>query len=104
MEPIIVELKDIRLIYHEPHAETLAIDTLNMTIREGNLSLSSGHPAAARPLCSICCAGLIPPSSGSVCLKGKEVSAPGQASVYAAAATICWTGVILKATILLALR
>ncbi len=82
MEPIIVELKDIRLIYHEPHAETLAIDTLNMAIREGEFVAIVGPSGSGKTSMLNLLCGLIPPSSGSVRLKGHEVSAPGQGIGY----------------------
>lgn len=82
MEPIIVELKDIRLTYHELHAETLAIDMLNMTIQEGEFVAIVGPSGCGKTsMLSILC-GLIKPSSGSVRLKGQEVTAPGQGIGY----------------------
>lgn len=82
MEPIIVELKDVCLTYHEPHAETLAIDMLNMTIRNGEFVAIVGPSGCGKTsMLSLLC-GLIAPSSGVVKLKGKEVTSPGEGIGY----------------------
>ncbi len=77
MEPI-VELKDIRLTYHEPHAETLAIDQLNITIYEGEFVAIVGPSGSGKTSMLSILSGLIAPSSGSVRIKGKEITSPGQ--------------------------
>ncbi len=82
MEPIIVELKDVSLTYHDPHAETLAIDTLNISIREGEFVAIVGPSGCGKTsMLSLLC-GLLRPSSGKVMLNGEEVHAPGEGIGY----------------------
>ncbi len=82
MKPIIVELKDVRLIYHDPQAEMLAIDTLNLIVREGEFVAVVGPSGSGKTsMLSLLC-GLIPPTSGTVRLKGQEVKTPGQGIGY----------------------
>ncbi len=77
MEPI-VELKEIRLAYHEPHAETLAIDQLDMTIYDGEFVAIVGPSGSGKTSMLSILSGLITPSSGSVRIKGKEITGPAQ--------------------------
>lgn len=82
MEPIIVELKDVSLTYHDLHAETLAIDTLNMSIREGEFVAIVGPSGCGKTtMLSILC-GLLKPSRGQVLLNGKEVTSPSDGIGY----------------------
>lgn len=82
MEPIIVELKDVSLIYHDPDAETLAIDQLNLTIREGEFVAIVGPSGCGKStMLSILC-GLISPSQGEVLLNGSKVAGPAGSVGY----------------------
>lgn len=81
MEPI-VELKDIRLTYHEPHAETLAIEDISLAISEGEFVAIVGPSGSGKTSMLNILAGLIRPSSGTVRLKGKEVGEPGRGIGY----------------------
>jgi NitT/TauT family transport system ATP-binding protein len=77
MNPI-VELKDVSLTYHEPHAETLAIDRLNLTINEGEFVAIVGPSGCGKTtMLSLLC-GLLQPSRGCVLLNGKRVTCPGE--------------------------
>lgn len=78
----VVELKDVSLTYHDPEAETLAIDTLNMTIHEGEFVAIVGPSGCGKStMLSLLC-GLMEPSSGHVLLNGKNVCAPGEGIGY----------------------
>lgn len=76
MKATIVELRDVCLTYHEPHAETLAIDALNFTIEEGEFVAIVGPSGCGKTsMLSMLC-GLIHPSCGHVYLAGEEVVSP----------------------------
>lgn len=82
MKPIIVELKDVRLIYHDPQAEMLAIDTLNLTVREGEFVAVVGPSGSGKTsMLSLLC-GLITPTSGKIRLNGREIMVPGEGIGY----------------------
>lgn len=82
MEPIIVELKNVSLTYHDPDAETLAIDTLNMIIRKREFVAIVGPSGCGKSsMLSILC-GLLKPSRGSAMLNGQEVTSSGNGIGY----------------------
>lgn len=82
MEPIIVELKDVSLTYHDPDAETLAIDTLNMILRKREFVAIVGPSGCGKSsMLSILC-GLLKPSRGSAMLNGQEVTSSGDGIGY----------------------
>ena len=74
MHSAIIELDHISLTYHEPHAETLAIDNLSLTINEGEFVSIVGPSGCGKTSMLSLLAGLIKPSSGSVRLLGHEVN------------------------------
>ncbi|MDL2258335.1 ABC transporter ATP-binding protein [Eubacteriales bacterium OttesenSCG-928-K08] len=82
MEPIIVELKNVSLIYHDPFAETLAIDDLNLTIREGEFAAIVGPSGCGKTSMLNLLCGLTRPSSGEVLLGGNKVTSPGDGIGY----------------------
>ena len=76
MESIVVELSHVSLTYHEPHAETLAIEDLSFQIREGEFVAIVGPSGCGKTsMLSLLC-GLIQPSAGAVLLGGKSINAP----------------------------
>jgi NitT/TauT family transport system ATP-binding protein len=78
MQPAIVELKDVSLIYHEPHAETLAIDRIDLSIAPGEFVAIVGPSGCGKTSILNLLAGLMSPSAGTVCLMGQPVTKPGQ--------------------------
>lgn len=70
MDDTAAHLNDVRLIYHEPAGETLAIDGLDMRIKKGELVSIVGPSGCGKTsVLSLLC-GLYKPSSGSVAVLG----------------------------------
>ncbi len=78
MQPAIVELKGVSLIYHEPHAETLAIDRIDLEIASGEFVAIVGPSGCGKTSILNLLAGLMSPSVGTVRLMGQPVTKPGQ--------------------------
>jgi len=74
MKPHLVELIDVNLTYHEPHAETLAIKDLSLQIDRGEFVAIVGPSGCGKTSMLSLLAGLMKPSRGQVLLNGKEVS------------------------------
>ncbi|MDD3920450.1 MAG: ABC transporter ATP-binding protein [Eubacteriales bacterium] len=70
----LVELDAVKMIYHEPHAETLAIDSLSFQVAEGEFVGVVGPSGCGKStMLSLLC-GLIRPSEGRVMIGGKPVT------------------------------
>ncbi len=78
MNAIVVEFDHVCLTYHEPHAETLAIDDLCMEIRQGEFVAVVGPSGCGKTSMLSLLAGLIKPSAGTVKILGEPVKGPGQ--------------------------
>ncbi|MBR0025908.1 MAG: ATP-binding cassette domain-containing protein, partial [Clostridia bacterium] len=74
MKPHLVELIDVSLTYHEPHAETPAIKDLSFKIDRGEFVSIVGPSGCGKTSMLSLLAGLIKPSGGQVLLCGEEVS------------------------------
>ena len=74
MIPAVVELKEVSLTYHEPHAETLAIDKLSLEVKEGEFVSIVGPSGCGKTSALSMIAGLMTPSGGEVSILGKPVS------------------------------
>lgn len=73
MENFIAQLKNVRLIYHEPHAETLAIDDISLAIGRGEFTAIVGPSGCGKTTLLSMLAGIIAPSSGEVEVLGKKL-------------------------------
>ncbi len=73
MENSIAQLKNVRLIYHEPHAETLAIDDISLTIGKGEFAAIVGPSGCGKTTLLSMLAGILAPSSGEVEVLGKRL-------------------------------
>lgn len=73
MIPAIVELKEVSLTYHEPHAETLAIDKLSLEVKQGEFVSIVGPSGCGKTSALSMIAGLMTPSDGEVSILGKSV-------------------------------
>lgn len=70
MEDTVALLDGVRLIYHEPSGETLAVDGLSMRVERGELVSVVGPSGCGKTsVLSLLC-GLYEPSSGSVSVLG----------------------------------
>ena len=73
MIPAVVELKEVSLTYHEPHAETLAIDKLSLEVKQGEFVSIVGPSGCGKTSALSMIAGLMTPSDGEVSILGKSV-------------------------------
>lgn len=76
MNSSVVDLNNVSLIYHEPHAETLALKDLSLQIAEGEFTAIVGPSGCGKTSMLSLLAGIIRPSEGSVKILGKEVQGP----------------------------
>lgn len=67
----VVEVKDVCLAYHEPHAETPAIDHLSFSVDRGEFISIVGPSGCGKTSILSVLAGLIPPSSGEALICGR---------------------------------
>jgi len=72
MQNLIVELQEVRLAYQDRQAETLAVDGLSFTVREGEFVSIVGPSGCGKTTVLSMLMGLIRPSGGTVRLLGKE--------------------------------
>lgn len=70
MDDTVALLKSVRLIYHEPEGETLAIDGLDMRVERGELVSVVGPSGCGKTSVLSLLSGLYRPSSGSVSVLG----------------------------------
>lgn len=82
MEQAIVQLEHVCLAYHEPHAETLAIDDLNVEIQKGEFVAVVGPSGCGKTSMLSLLSGLLRPSSGQIRVMGKPVEGPNQTVGY----------------------
>ncbi|HHT87056.1 MAG TPA: ABC transporter ATP-binding protein [Clostridiales bacterium] len=72
MHPL-VEVKNVGLVYHEPHAETQALKNLNMTVNEGEFVAIIGPSGCGKTSLLSLLSGFIKPSEGEVLIRGKSI-------------------------------
>lgn len=73
MDNVIARLDNVRLIYHEPHAETLAIDDISLAIGRGEFTAIVGPSGCGKTTLLSMLAGILKPSSGEVEVLGKKL-------------------------------
>ena len=73
MDNVIARLDNVRLIYHEPHAETLAIDSISLAIGRGEFTAIVGPSGCGKTTLLSMLAGILKPSSGEVEVLGKKL-------------------------------
>lgn len=73
MDNVIARLDNVRLIYHEPHAETLAIDDISLAIERGEFTAIVGPSGCGKTTLLSMLAGILKPSSGEVEVLGKKL-------------------------------
>lgn len=67
----IAQLENVRLIYHEPHAETLAIDDISAEFERGKFTALVGPSGCGKTSILSILAGIMPPSGGTVTVEEK---------------------------------
>lgn len=73
MDNVIARLDNVRLIYHEPHAETLAIDDISLAIGRGEFTAIVGPSGCGKTTLLSMLAGILKPSGGEVEVLGKKL-------------------------------
>ena len=69
----IAQLENVRLIYHEPHAETLAIDDISADFERGKFTALVGPSGCGKTSILSILAGIMPPSGGTVTVGGERL-------------------------------
>lgn len=69
----VVEIKNISMTYHTLDGETEAIKDLTLNVYHGEIVVVVGPSGCGKSTLLSIIAGLIKPSSGKVCINGKEV-------------------------------
>ncbi|NLB62354.1 MAG: ABC transporter ATP-binding protein [Clostridiales bacterium] len=72
MHPL-VEIKNVGLVYHEPHAETQALNNLSMSVNEGEFVAIIGPSGSGKTTLLSLLSGFIKPSAGEILINGKSV-------------------------------
>ena len=72
----IAQLENVRLIYHEPHAETLAIDDISADFERGKFTALVGPSGCGKTSILSILAGIMPPSGGMVTVGGERLYDP----------------------------
>lgn len=70
--PIIVSAEHVDLIYQERAAETLAIQDLSFAVEQGEFVSIVGPSGCGKTSVLSLLMGLLPPTRGRVCMRGKE--------------------------------
>ena len=81
MEPIL-SMENVSLTYNSENAETQALVNFNLQVAEGEFLAIVGPSGCGKSSILSLIAGLLPPSEGSVCLMGKEVTGPNSGIGY----------------------
>ena len=99
MEDVIARFENVLLIYHEPHAETLAIKDISIDFGRGNFTAIVGPSGCGKTTLLSMLAGILPPSSGRVEVLGHTLYGDGSEEKRkhrSGAATGCDTGYMLQ--------
>ena len=70
----VVEARALSKIYGEGEAQVVALDTVNLTITEGEFAAIMGPSGSGKSTLLHCLAGLDTPTSGSVFIAGQDLS------------------------------
>lgn len=73
-EKIVVEIKDIEMIYHSLDGETKAIENISLNISEGEIVGIVGPSGCGKSTLLSIIAGLIKPSNGHIIINGEKVT------------------------------
>lgn len=71
----VAEFNDVRLIYHEPRGETVAIGGISFKIKRGEFVAIVGPSGCGKTTLLSMLAGILPPSGGSVTVLGAKPDA-----------------------------
>ncbi len=71
----IAELRGVKLVYHEPSRETLAVEGLSLEIKRGEFISVVGPSGCGKTSVLKLLTGLMPPTAGSVSVMGEAPSA-----------------------------
>jgi nitrate/nitrite transport system ATP-binding protein len=98
-----IDLWQLRKTYPVPGGEAVIVDDFNLKIREGEFVCVIGHSGCGKSTVLSIVMGLIPATSGTVIVAGKEVDGPGcdRGVVFQSAALLPWLSV--RENVLLAL-
>ena len=78
----VAELRDVRLVYHEPHQETAAVGGVSFSVREGEFVSLVGPSGCGKTSILSMLAGIVAPSSGSVTVLGAPPDPRANATGY----------------------
>ncbi|WP_256691267.1 ABC transporter ATP-binding protein, partial [Actinomyces oris] len=70
----VVEARALRKVYGEGEAQVVALDTVSLTITEGEFAAIMGPSGSGKSTLLHCLAGLDTPTSGSVFIAGQDLS------------------------------
>ena len=70
----VVEARALRKVYGEGNAQVVALDTVSLTITEGEFAAIMGPSGSGKSTLLHCMAGLDTPTSGSVFIAGQDLS------------------------------
>ncbi|OLL13935.1 ABC transporter ATP-binding protein [Actinomyces oris] len=70
----VVEARALRKVYGEGNAQVIALDTVSLTITEGEFAAIMGPSGSGKSTLLHCLAGLDTPTSGSVFIAGQDLS------------------------------
>ena len=82
MSAAIVEVENVCLTYHEPHAETTAIKHLSFSVKQGEFVSIVGPSGCGKTSVLSLLTGIINPSSGQIRILGKPASQAGSRIGY----------------------
>lgn len=72
MEQPVVTLRDVCLTYHSPETETVAIDRLNLEVRQGELLGIVGPSGCGKTTILSLISGILTPTGGEILVCGKD--------------------------------
>lgn len=82
MSKIIAQVDNVHLIYHEPHAETAAVDGVSFCVRNGEFISLVGPSGCGKTSILSMLAGTVTPSSGKVTVLGSTPNAGTNCTGY----------------------
>ena len=74
----VVEVKNLKMVYHTINGEMEAIQDINFSVLEGEILGIVGPSGCGKSTLLSIIAGLISPSSGEVLVNGKKVGKPSK--------------------------
>lgn len=82
MSETIARIDNARLIYHEPHAETLAIDDVSLCVERGEFVSIVGPSGCGKTSVLSMLAGIVRPSEGEITVLGRAPDASATSIGY----------------------